>query len=65
MKHLLSLLLVAVAMIAMSACQHVDEEPEVNSGYDTEIPLPKADPMTAEDSALVAAQKAEYELNAK
>lgn len=52
-------------MIAMSACQHVDEEPEVNSGYDTEIPLPKADPMTAEDSALVAAQKAEYELNAK
>ena len=65
MKHLLNLLLVAVVMISMSACRHVDEEPEVNSGYDTEIPLPKAEPMTAEDSAVVAAQQLEYEMNAK
>ena len=65
MKHLLFLLLVAVVMISMSACRHVDEEPEVNSGYDTEIPLPKAEPMTAEDSAVVAAQQLEYEMNAK
>ena len=65
MKHLLFLLLAAVVMISMSACRHVDEEPEVNSGYDTEIPLPKAEPMTAEDSAVVAAQQLEYEMNAK
>jgi len=65
MKHLLNILLMAVVMISMSACRHVDEEPEVNSGYDTEIPLPKAEPMTAEDSAVVAAQQLEYEMNAK
>lgn len=61
---LVSWLCCGVAAV-LTSCKHVDEEPEVNSGYDTEIPLPKAEPMTAEDSAVVAAQKAEYELNAK
>jgi hypothetical protein len=65
MKHLLYVVWMTVAVTCMSACKHVDEEPEVNSGYDTEIPLPKAEPMTAEDSAVVAAQQAEYDQNAK
>lgn len=65
MKHLLLMILAAVAVTCLSACMNTDEEPEVNSGYDTQIPLPKAEPMTAEDSAVVAAQKAEYEENAK
>ena len=65
MRKLTYIVLAATAIICVTACNRVDEEPEVNSGYDTEIPLPKAEPMTAEDSAVVAAQKAEYELNAK
>jgi len=65
MKHLLLMILAVTAVTCLSACMKVDEEPEVNSGYDTEIPLPKAEPMTAEDSAVVAAMKAEYEENAK
>lgn len=49
----------------MAACKHIDEEPQLNQGYDTSIRMPDAEEMTAEDSAVVAAQKAEYELNAK
>lgn len=55
----------ASAITSIYGCKHIDEEPEVNSGYNTDIPLPKADPMTDEDYAAVAAEKAEYEQNAK
>ncbi len=49
----------------LSSCKHVDEEPTINLGYDQNYYVPDPEPMTAEDSAVVAAQKAEYEQNAK
>ena len=49
----------------LTSCKHVDEEPEINLGYEQNYYVPDPEPMTAEDSALVAAQQAEYELNAK
>ena len=51
--------------LALSSCKNVDDEPALNQGYDTNFRVPDAEPMTAEDSAVVAAQQAEYELNAK
>ena len=48
-----------------TACKHVDEEPALNKGYKKEFRVPDPEPMTAADSAIVAAQKAEYEQNAK
>jgi hypothetical protein len=51
--------------VVLTSCKKVDEEPALNRGYKKDIRMPDAEPMTAEDSAVVAAQKAEYELNAK
>jgi hypothetical protein len=58
-------LMLLAATWCVSACKHVDEEPALNRGYKKNIRVPDAEPMTAEDSAIVAAQKAEYEQNAK
>jgi hypothetical protein len=43
----------------------VEDEPTLNKGYATYYRVPDPESMTAEDSAIVAAQQAEYELNAK
>lgn len=51
--------------VALTSCKHVDEEPKLNEGYATDYRVPDAEPMTAEDSAVVAAQQEEYNLNAK
>ena len=61
---LVSWLCCGVAAV-LTSCKHVDEEPEINLGYEQNYYVPDPEPMTAEDSAVVAAQKAEYELNAK
>ena len=50
---------------SFTSCKHVDEEPALNRGYKKNVRMPDAEPMTAEDSAVVAAQKAESEQNAK
>ena len=69
MKKLLIGLTFVICHIAFSAvlssCKHIDEEPALNKGYATEYRVPEPEPMTAEDSAFVAAQQAEYEQNAK
>lgn len=66
MKKLLYATMVAVApLMGMIACSQPDDEPDINSGYATTFRMPDAEPMTAEDSAVVAAQQAEYEQNAK
>jgi hypothetical protein len=51
--------------LALSSCKHVEDEPTLNKGYATYYRVPDPESMTAEDSAIVAAQQAEYELNAK
>ena len=65
MKKLVYIAVAAMAVMMTTACKHVDDEPALNQGYDTTFRVPDAEPMTAEDSAVVAAQQAEYELNAK
>ncbi len=65
MKKTLCLLLAVLSAICLSACKDVSEEPELNRGYDSNFRVPDPEPMTAEDSAFVAAQQAEYEQNAK
>ena len=65
MKKLLYIAVALYALTWLSACKHVEDEPELNSGYETNFYPPDPEPMTAEDSAFVAAQKAEYEQNAK
>ena len=64
-KKIIYLSMVAAACMWLSACKHVDEEPALNRGYKKNIRMPDAEPMTAEDSAFVAAQQAEYEQNAR
>lgn len=69
MKKLLTGLTFVVCHLALSAvltsCKNVGEEPALNRGYKKNIRMPDAEPMTAEDSAFVAAQQAEYEQNAR
>ena len=69
MKKLLTGLTFVVCHLALSAvltsCKNVDEEPALNRGYKKNIRMPDAEPMTAEDSAFVAAQQAEHEQNAR
>jgi hypothetical protein len=62
---LLACLLCGGAAASLTSCKKVDEEPALNRGYKKNVRMPDAEPMTAEDSAVVAAQKAEYEQNAK
>jgi len=65
MKKLIYISIVLSAVCWTTACKHVDEEPDLNQGYDTQFRVPDAETLTADDSAFVEAQKAEYELNAK
>ena len=68
MLNMKKFLLPSIAVLAIAtvvSCKHVEEEPEINLGYKKNIRVPDAEPMTAEDSVFVAAQKAEYEQNAK
>ena len=63
--HVALLVLLFSPALITQRCQHVDEEPDLNQGYDANFRMPDSEPMTAEDSALVAAQQQEYETNAK
>ena len=65
MKRLVYIAMAAMAVMITSACKNVDDEPQINQGYATSYRVPDAEPMTAEDSAVVAAQQLEYETNAK
>lgn len=65
MKQTLYIIMAALAFVWVTACKDVSEEPELNRGYDSNFRVPDPEPMTAEDSAFVAAQQAEYEQNAK
>ena len=66
MKRLLYIVIIAaLAATTVSSCERVEEEVEINTGNKTLIRVPDPEPMTAEDSAVVAAQQAEYEQNAK
>lgn len=64
-KRMAFLMLLFSGLFVIQACQHVDEEPDLNQGYDSNFRMPDSEPMTAEDSAFVAAQQEEYETNAK
>ena len=64
MKRLLYIAMTAMAVAVTTACKNVDEEPHINQGYATSYRVPDAEPMTAEDSAIVAAQQLEYDTNA-
>jgi len=66
MKRLLYIVMIAaLAATTVSSCERVEEEVEINTGNKTHIRVPDPEPMNAEDSAVVAAQQAEYEQNAK
>jgi len=64
-RLLLACCLCCGAAVILVSCKGYDEEPALNKGYATHYRVPDPEPLTAEDSALVAAQQAEYELNAK
>ena len=51
--------------MAFTACEHLDETPEVNTGYKTNIKLPDPSYLTDEDRAVIAVQEEEYEKNVK
>ena len=66
MNRLLYIVMIAaLAATTVSSCERVEEEVEINTGNKTHIRVPDPEPMNAEDSAVVAAQQAEYEQNAK
>ena len=66
MKRLLYIIMIAaLAATTVSSCERVEEEVEINTGNKTHIRVPDPEPMNAEDSAVVAAQQAEYEQNAR
>ena len=58
-------MIASLAATTVSSCERVEEEVEINTGNKTHIRVPDPEPMNAEDSAVVAAQQAEYEQNAK
>lgn len=63
--RMICLVLLGLQISIIQGCQHVDEEPDLNQGYDSNFRMPDSEPMTAEDSAFVAAQQQEYDANAK
>ncbi len=65
MRKIACIVIILLAATWITGCKHVDEEPQINLGYKKNIRVPDAEPMTADDSAVVAAQKAEFEQNAK
>lgn len=50
---------------ALCSCEHIDEEPPLNLGYDSNIVVPDPVPLTHADSLVIQAQQAEYDQNAK
>ena len=63
-KHLL--IMAAFAAVAiLSSCENVDEVPPIQKTSATGYQLPDPEPLTAEDRAVISAQEAEYNQNAK
>ena len=65
MKRLLYIMFLLTTLVLTNSCKNVDEEPVVNLGYDSNYHVPDAEPLTEEDFAVIAAQRAEYDQNAK
>lgn len=63
-KHLL--IMAAFAAVAiLSSCENVDEVPPIQKTSASQYKLPDPEPLTAEDRAVISAQEAEYNQNAK
>ena len=65
MKYYLYIILAALLTLGAASCKHLEEEPEVNLGYDQNYAVPDAEDLTPEDYAAIAAEKTEYNTNAK
>lgn len=65
MKTTLWTIAALAAVMTVTSCKHLDEEPEINLGYASNYVVPDPEPLTPEDEAAVAAEKAEYAENAK
>lgn len=65
MKRTIYIFVAMMTLVWAASCKNVSDEPELNRGYDTNYRVPDPEPMTAEDSAIVAAQQLEYDTNAK
>ncbi len=63
-KHLLIMAAFAAATVLCS-CENADEVPPMQKTAAYEYQLPDPEPLTAEDRAVISAQEAEYEQNAK
>ncbi len=63
-KHLL--IMAAFAAVAiLASCENVNEVPPIQTTAATGYQLPDPEPLTAEDRAVISAQEAEYNQNAK
>ena len=62
-NNIILLLSASILLLTTISCSKTNEEPEVNHGYKTTIRVPDPEPLSPEDSALVAAQQKEYDLN--
>ncbi len=65
MKKLYIILRVVVAVLSFSAiavgCESLDETPEINKGYKTNIRIPDGEPLTDEDRDYIDEMEMEYE----
>ncbi len=65
MKKIYYMLRVVVAVMAFSAiavgCESLDETPEINKGYKSNIRIPDGEPLTDEDRDYIDELEMEYE----
>ena len=64
MKYI-SLLAFLTMLLCTFACEKIEEEPEIKSGYDDKVRVPDAEEATDADKAVIQDQKDEYTQNAK
>lgn len=64
-KIYLFIIATAATVAALSSCEKSDEVPPVQKTAASTYQMPDPEPLTAEDRAVISAQEAEYNQNAK
>lgn len=65
MKKFFYLTTLAFVCSLVLSCEKIEEEPEINLGYESDVRVADPEELTDADKAAIQAQKDEYATNAK
>lgn len=65
MKHLLYFSFITLLGFTAASCEKIEEEPEINLGYEKNVRVSDPEELTDEDKTTIQEQTDEYNTNAR